>query len=99
MAVTSTFYPRVFALTVAAILGYALFRIFEPFALPMIWAAFLAFLLFPVNVSLRRRFHGKSGAATLLTVLAPLVILLPLSLLSLEFVAQVSVLIKKMQKS
>ena len=53
---TSSFYPRVFALVVAAVLGYALTLIFIPFIRPMVWAAFLAFLLYPLNLRLRRRF-------------------------------------------
>jgi predicted PurR-regulated permease PerM len=99
MPTSSSFYPRVFALVVAAILGYALILIFAPFALPMAWAAFLAFLLYPVNVRLRRRFRGKEMAAGLLTALAPLVILLPLSALSIDFVSQISTLLQKLQKS
>jgi predicted PurR-regulated permease PerM len=99
MTATSSFYPRVFALAVAAILGYALVLIFAPFALPMTWAAFLAFLLFPLNLRWRRRFKGRSLAATVLTILAPIVILLPLSALSLEFVSQISALLRRVQKS
>jgi predicted PurR-regulated permease PerM len=99
MPTSSSFYPRVFALVVAAILGYALILIFAPFALPMAWAAFLAFLLYPLNVRLRRRFRGKEMAAGLLTALAPLVILLPLSALSIDFVSQISTLLQKLQKS
>jgi predicted PurR-regulated permease PerM len=99
MPTSSSFYPRVFALVVAAILGYALILIFAPFALPMAWAAFLAFLLYPLNIRLRRRFRGKEMAAGLLTALAPLVILLPLSALSIDFVSQISTLLQKLQKS
>ena len=99
MPAASNFYPRVFALIVAAILGYALFLIFAPFALAMCWAGFLAFILYPLNLRLRRRFKGKSLAAGLLTILAPVVILLPLSALSVEFVAQVSVLLHQIQNS
>ena len=79
MPVESTFYPRIFALVVAALLGYALLLIFRPFFAAMSWAAFLAFLLHPLNLRLRRRLRGKSGAAGLLTILTPIVILLPLS--------------------
>ena len=96
---TSSFYARVFALVVAAILGYALYLIFVPFAIPMIWGAFLAFLLYPLNLRLRRRFKGKSLPAGLLTVLAPVAILLPLSAISVEFAAQISGLLGKVQKS
>jgi predicted PurR-regulated permease PerM len=99
MPATPSFYSRVFTLAVAAVLGYALLLIFMPFALPMAWAAFLAFLLFPLNLRLRRRFRGNSIAAGALTVLAPIVILLPLSAISAEFVSQISVLLKQLQKS
>src|SRR6202035_4873026 len=98
MPVTPTFYSRVFALAVAAILAYALVLIFRPFALPMTWAAFLAFLLFPLNIRLRRRFKLKSLSAGVLTLLAPIVILLPLSALSVEFVSQISALLRQVQK-
>jgi predicted PurR-regulated permease PerM len=99
MPATPSFYSRVFALAVAAVLGYALLLIFKPFALPMTWAAFLAFLLFPLNLRLRRRFKGKTLGASVLTALAPIVILLPLSALSVEFVSQISGLLKQLQKS
>ena len=99
MPATPSFYSRVFTLAVAVVLGYALLLIFMPFALPMAWAAFLAFLLFPLNLRLRRRLKGGSIAAGALTVLAPIVILLPLSAISAEFVSQISVLLKQLQKS
>jgi predicted PurR-regulated permease PerM len=99
MPATPSFYSRVFTLAVAAVLGYALLLIFMPFALPMTWAAFLAFLLFPLNLRIRRRFKGKSLSAALLTALAPVVILLPLSALSVEFVSQISALLRQVQKS
>ena len=59
MPATPSFYSRVFALAVAAILGYALLLIFKPFALPMTWAAFLAFLLFPRQSSLAAPPQGQ----------------------------------------
>src|SRR5882724_12281291 len=99
MAAPSVFYPRIFALVVAAVLGYALILIFAPFMGPMAWAAFLAFLLYPLNVRLRRRLRGRGIAAGVLTLLAPIVILLPLSALSIDFVAQISALMQKLQKS
>ena len=99
MPTPSSFYPRVFALAVAGVLGYALILIFMPFALSMAWAAFLAFLLYPLNLRLRRRFRGKELAAGLITALTPLVILLPLSALSIDFVSQISTLLQKLQKS
>src|SRR5258705_3710914 len=99
MPATPSFYSRVFTLAVAGILAFALLLIFRPFALPMTWAAFLAFLLFPLNIRLRRRLKFKSLSAGVLTVLAPVVILLPLSALSVEFVSQISALLHQVQKS
>ena len=99
MPTPSSFYPRVFALVVAAVLGYALILIFAPFIGPMTWAAFLAFLLYPLNFRLRRRFAGRAVAAGMLPVLAPVVILLPLSALSIDFVAQISTLLQKLQQA
>ncbi len=98
MQTPSAFYSRVFALVVAAVLGYALWRIFTPFFNAMSWAMFLAFLLYPVNLRFRRRLHGKGRAAGVLTVLTPVVILLPLSALSIAFVAEVSGLIRTIQQ-
>jgi len=98
MADTSRFYPRVFALIVAAVLGVALWRILHLFLGPMAWAAFLAFMLHPLNLRLRRRFRGSpSAAATVLTIVAPIVVFLPLLALSFEFVAQISSLLRRFQ--
>jgi len=94
----STFYSRIFGLVVAALLGYALLRIFAPFFNAMSWAAFLAFLLYPLNLKLRRRLRGDARAAGVLTVFTPIVILLPLSALSVEFVSQVSTLVRMLQQ-
>lgn len=94
------FYARVFALCCAALLGYALFLIFSPFALPTTWAAFLAFLLYPVSERLQRRLRfSNTLAAGVLTALSPIVIILPLSALSVEFIAQISLLLRQVQKS
>ena len=94
-----TFYSRVFALVVTALLAYALVLIFTPFFSALCWAAFLAFLLYPLNLRLRSRLHGRTHAAALLTLLTPVVILLPLSAVSIEFVAQIAVLVQKLQEA
>jgi predicted PurR-regulated permease PerM len=99
MPAESTFYPRVFALAVAALLGALLILIFKPFLAAMSWASFLAFVLHPLNLKLRRRLRGNGRAAGLLTVLTPITILLPLSALSIEFVAQISSLLQRLQQS
>ena len=95
----SSFYPRLFALAVVTVLGYALVLIFAPFLGPIAWAAFLAFLLYPLNMRLRRRFSRKGVAAGVLAGLTPGTILLPLSALSGDFVAQISSLLQRLQES
>ena len=98
MKLPSTFYARVFALAVAALLAWALFRIFAPFSDSIAWAAFLAFLLFPLNVRLLRRFRGRAApAAGVLTIVAPVAVLLPLGALTVEFIAQIELLVRKLQ--
>ena len=99
MKTTSNFYPRVFALVLAAVLGYALTLVFLPFLGALTWAAFLAFLLFPLNLRLRGRFKGASTPAAVLTVAAPIVLLLPLTAISVEFVSQISALLQLVQRS
>jgi len=72
------FSSRVFALAAVALLGYLLYRIFEPFFGPILWATLIAFLLFPANLRVRRSTRGRRGlAATLMTVAVALGLVLP----------------------
>jgi len=91
------FYPRVFGLVVAAILGYGLFLILKPFVGPILWATLLAFLLFPLNRSLRRKFPGRPGlAAFLLTAGVTLGIVIPVALVGVAFAGQAADLIQRL---
>lgn len=91
------FYPRVFALIATALLGYAVFGILQPFLGPILWAALLAFLLFPVNQRLRRALRGRRGAAAiLLTVVVMLVIVIPAVVLTILFAQQASDLVGRL---
>jgi predicted PurR-regulated permease PerM len=86
---TDRFYPRVLGLAALAVLGWALWRIFQPFLAPILWAALLAFLLEPWNTRLRRRLHGRPGlAAAILTVGAALGVALPAGFFALAFSRQ-----------
>lgn len=72
------FSSRVFALAAVALLGYLLFRVFEPFFGPILWASLVAFLLFPANLRVRRAVKGRLGlAAGLLTLAVALGLVLP----------------------
>ena len=61
----SQFYPRVFALAVAGLLAFAIFRIVQPFIGAILWGLLLAFLLFPVNERVRRALGGRRVAAAI----------------------------------
>lgn len=91
---TSDFYRRCFVIGTVLVLGYALLRVLEPLLGPLLWAALLAFLVYPLQVRLSRRLRGHDGwSAAILTCLAPFVILAPLALLGLLFVQQATMLI------
>jgi predicted PurR-regulated permease PerM len=92
------FYPRIFALVTAALLGIAVFEILRPFLGALLWASLLAFLVFPINLSLRRAVGGRRGAAaSLLTLAVVLLIVVPALLVGVLFVAQASDLFGRLQ--
>ena len=94
------FYARSFALATTFALGFALFKIVEPFAGPLLWAIFIAFLLHPLHVRLARRLRGREHmSALILTVLAFLIIIGPLTALSAAFAAQVGDLLQYAQNA
>lgn len=96
--IDSVFYRRGFALVATAGIGYLLLRVFAPFAGPIVWAAFLAFMLHPVHVRLAARLRGRAGlSAGLLTALAPIAILAPLSILGGVFAVQAAELAARAQ--
>jgi predicted PurR-regulated permease PerM len=85
---------------VSALLAVAVYLILRPFLVPILWAVLLAFLLNPINVRLRRKWHGMRGrgvAALLMTVLVTLAIILPATLIALAFAGQASDLIQRLQ--
>ena len=95
---TSSSYARGFLLLAVAALGFALFRMLAPLAGPIAWALTLAFLLAPLQRSLVRRFGGRNGAAAgLITLLTPIVLLLPLTSLGVMFVRQVNALVERLR--
>jgi predicted PurR-regulated permease PerM len=79
-------------LTAAAVVAVALavWFIVRPLAVPVLWAAILAFLLSPVQTSLTRLLRGRSAAAAgTLVALTPVAIFLPLTLLGMAFASQI----------
>ncbi|HLS82279.1 MAG TPA: AI-2E family transporter, partial [Steroidobacter sp.] len=98
--VRDRFYARSFALATALLLGYAFFRIVQPFLGPLLWAMFIAFLLHPLHVRLTRRYKRRPHtSALLLTVLTLFIVLGPLTALSAAFAAQVGDLLQYAQST
>ncbi len=92
------FYSRILGLVTLGALGLALFWMLRPFLVPLLWAALLAILLFPLNGLLRRRLGGRKAlAALLLTASVVVVIVLPAAMLLSLFVAQASDLAQRLQ--
>jgi predicted PurR-regulated permease PerM len=93
-----TFYSRVFALVTLTLLGFAVFQMLKPFLGPFLWAALLAILLFPANLTVRRGLRGRNGAAALLlTFAAVLMVVFPAVMLVTVFVSQASELSLRLQ--
>lgn len=96
--VRDRFYARSFALATAILLGYAFFRIVQPFLGPILWALFIAFLLHPLHERLTPRLKQRPQLSALLLTLLTLVIVLgPLTALSAAFAAQVGDLLQYAQ--
>jgi predicted PurR-regulated permease PerM len=93
------FYRRVFALAVAGLLGLLLYRVIEPFLAPLAWAIVIGFLMHPLQVRLTRLLRRRAGlAAALLTVLAFLLLVGPLTILGAAFASQVGMLVNSLQQ-
>lgn len=76
----------------------AVWQIVRPLATSLLWAAILAFLLYPLQVKLSRRFGNRPGiAAGVITGLTPVAIFGPLTLVGLAFAAQVTALTQSIE--
>jgi predicted PurR-regulated permease PerM len=92
------FYRRTFGLVAAAVIGYLLFRILQPFFGPLVWATFLAFLLQPAQRRTTAFLRGRDTAASFVLTIVTLVLLVgPLTILGGMFAAQARLLIQKVQ--
>jgi predicted PurR-regulated permease PerM len=94
----TSLYRRGFLLATVAILGFALFRMLAPLAGPIAWAVTLAFLLAPLQRAMARRLGARPAAAAgLITLVTPVVLLLPLTTLGVLFVRQVDTLVERLR--
>jgi predicted PurR-regulated permease PerM len=91
---------RWFSIGVVAVVLLAIGLILRPFAIPIAWAAILAFLMAPLQRKLTRQFRGRSTvAAAVLTALTPIAIFVPLSLIAVAFAHQVGALATALQQN
>ena len=96
---SQVFYRRTVGLVTAAVLAALLWRIVEPFATPLVWATFLAFLLQPLQRRLVVAFRGRASLAALaMTLLAMVLFVGPLGLLGALFAAQAGELAVQAQR-
>jgi predicted PurR-regulated permease PerM len=90
---------RWFTIVVVVIVLWAVVLILKPMRMPIAWAALLAFLLHPLQRRLTRRFGNENAAAGVITGLTPVAIILPLTLLGIAFVQQISQIVQSLQSS
>ena len=87
-----------FTVALVGLIVAAAALILAPLRTAIAWAAFLAFLLLPLQRRLTRRLGNRPNAAAgLLTGLAPVVLLVPLALLGLAFAQQIALLVAPLQ--
>jgi predicted PurR-regulated permease PerM len=90
----SDFYRRCFQIAIAALLGYALFRMLDPLLRTITWAVVLAFSLYPLHEWLTRKLRGRAAlSASIITALTPFLVVAPLAVLGVAFAGQVTRLI------
>ena len=91
---------RWFAVSVVVLVVFVVWSILRPFFMLILWASILAFLMFPLQEKLARRFGGRTGVtAGVLTALTPVAIFVPLTLLGIAFVHQVTALGTMLQQN
>jgi predicted PurR-regulated permease PerM len=84
---------RWFAVGTVALVLWAIYLVLRPLRMPIAWAAILAFLLYPLQLSLMRRMGGsRTAAAAVITGLTPIAIFAPLVLVGMAFAQQISAL-------
>jgi predicted PurR-regulated permease PerM len=68
-------------------LGYLVFRVFEPFLLPLGWAAVLGVIFYSLNKRFER-IWGRTQSAVLITLGVTLILIVPVLLLAAMFVRE-----------
>lgn len=73
----------------AGAVAYLFFLIWQPFFAPIAWAAVFAILFSPVYQKLVQKISSEAFSATIMTTLVILIIVVPMSLLSVLLVAEI----------
>lgn len=92
----SRYYARVFGLVTFAVLAYLVVRILTPFAVPIMWGALLAFMLYPLHERLLRK-RGNNVSAGVLTLATFLTVAGPIFFFGLVVVEQATSLLTRFQ--
>src|SRR5215213_5235346 len=93
-----TFYAHTFSLVALFLVGYLLYLVLWPLLVPIAWAAFIAFLIYPLHARLTRRLRGRAAlSAALVTTAVFLLVIGPLAGLGTAFAAQVTELARRAQ--
>ena len=71
----------------AGLLGYLIYLVFQPFLVPLGWAAVLVIVFHPAHVRLERRW-GRSRATILSTAAVALIVVVPLVIVLTAFVRE-----------
>jgi len=69
------------------LLAYFLFRVFEPFLVPLGWAAVLVVVFYPAHMRIERRW-GATRAAAFSTLAVTLILIVPALLVATAFIRQ-----------
>ena len=94
----SSFYTRVFALAMLAVLVVLLWKVLQPVATTLAWALLFAFLLYPLQRRITAWLGGRAGGSALLLTFATLLILVgPLAALGVAFARQAASLVDRLQ--
>jgi predicted PurR-regulated permease PerM len=83
---------QVFFFGFLALITWELYRVFEPFLMPIAWAILLAFLAHPALIELDRHIRSRSTSALLITIVVALGVALPAVWLSEHLVIEAQAL-------
>jgi predicted PurR-regulated permease PerM len=97
---TDTHRERISILTfygIVLLLGYMLYQIFEPFLMPLAWAAVLAIFVFPWHGKYAMR-YGRTGAAAISTAIVSALIVIPGLMVLTAFVRETTSALREMDR-